>query len=515
LALVDCGLFQGGRPAEQRNFNTKLYRPEELSAIVVTHAHMDHGGLVPGLVSRGFRGPIYATEATCALLKLLWQDSAHIQLAEANWKNRKNYRQGKEIVEPLYYMEDVERASELLVPLKARQRQEIESDWSFEFITAGHILGAASVLMTVKEANGVFNILFSGDIGRVGQLLIQDPEIPPRSDLVFMETTYGNRLHKSREVSENELIAVVQEGWRQGGKVLIPAFAVERTQEILVVLAKAWHKGLIPKYMPIILDSPLAISASEVFLAHPELFDEETAQMAKTHRGPLAMTSLKATKTVEESTKINEIEGSAVIIAGAGMANAGRILHHFKHNLWRPQCQVIFVGFQAQGTTGRRLIEGAKSVKIFREEVLVKAKIHTIGGFSGHADQSELLNWLGPQVHENLTTVLVHGEEKASLDFQKKLIDTFPQLTTQVPHWLDFIDLARRATVERPKAEKKMPPLSYERFEGERQKALNLVGRMELICERLTDSVKPLDNEQATRLERLLNQVEEIILQES
>ncbi|MDR0622478.1 MAG: MBL fold metallo-hydrolase [Deltaproteobacteria bacterium] len=517
--LIDCGIFQGGRQTELRNFNTALYKPAETKAIVITHAHMDHSGLVPRLVKAGYSGPIYATEATRDLLPILWQDAAHIQELEAQWKSRKNSRQGAKAVEPLYREEDAEAAAKLLRPLKLDREEGILPGLTVTCLTAGHILGAASLRLAVGEDGGTKTVTFSGDIGRVGQLLIKDPEIPPPSDVIFMETTYGNRLHKDLGNTIDELVGIINQAYREGGKIIIPTFAVERTQELLVLLAQAWHENKIPRDIPIILDSPLAISASEVYLAHPELYDAETVELARLGHGPMSVGTLRVTRTGEESQKINSINGPAIIMAGSGMANAGRVLHHFKHNLWRPNCHVIFVGFQAQGTTGRRLVEGAKSVKIFREEVLAKAKIHTLGGFSGHADQSELLTWLAPQIHPNLLVVLTHGEESGTLAFQAKLAELHPELNTLVPRWLDVLDVpsqpmalpvALPAAVRPALAETALTETSL--AESWLPEAESFGRRLGRLRDGLAGRQEPLSPEKLALLEDLLSRAEEIAL---
>ena len=443
--LLDCGLFQGGRQTELRNTNTDIYNPQNLSAMVLTHAHMDHTGLVPRLVKMGFNNPIYATEATCDLLRVLWLDAANIQEQEAVWKSRKNRRQGKRDVEPLYTEDDARRSMSLLKALPLREGNLIVPGLTARFFPAGHILGASSVHFTAEEAGGrPRRVVFSGDIGRTHQLLMPDPEPLPETDTLFMETTYGNRLHKDLGPSVDELLAAVNTACKEGGKILIPAFAVERTQELLLLLAQARHDDKIPRDLPIILDSPLATQASEVYSRHLDLFDEESRAFIGPEINRNILPNLRITRDAQESQKINDIAGPALIIAGSGMANAGRILHHLKHNLWRPNCHVIFVGFQAQGTTGRRLVEGAKTVKIFREEVNVEAKIHTIGGFSGHADQRELLAWLGRLVRPGLTVNLIHGEPTSTRDFQALAKKTYPEVNFNIPTWLHYAALAEQ-----------------------------------------------------------------------
>ncbi len=446
-ALLDCGLFQGGRQTELRNANTGVYDPKNLAALILTHAHMDHSGLVPRLVKAGYRNPVYATEATCDLLRALWLDAANIQEQEAVWKTRKNRRQGQREVEPLYTEDDARLAMTLLKPMTMHEPHQLGPGLTVRFIPAGHILGAASVHFTIEENGTVQRVGFSGDIGRSQQLLMPPPEPLPEVDTLFMETTYGNRNHKELEPSRAELLSVVNRLWAQKkGRLLIPAFAVERTQEILLLLAQAWHEGQIPRELPIILDSPLAAQTSEIYLRHVELFDRSSQDFLRRVMTAEALPSLRVTKDAQESQQLNDLAGPALIIAGSGMANAGRILHHLKHNLWREDCHVVFVGFQAQGTTGRRLVEGATEIKIFRELITVKAKIHTIGGFSGHAGQDELLAWLKRQVHPGLTVNLIHGEPGSTEDFCRLVKATHPEVDFAIPKWLQYVSLAE----ERP-----------------------------------------------------------------
>lgn len=443
--LVDCGMYQGGKMVEQRNYYDSRYRIDRLKAIFVTHAHIDHSGLVPRLVRQGYKGPVYATDATCDLLEILWLDAAHIQEMEAEWQSRKNKRRGNKVVEALYETPDAEKASKLL------RRLDLDADHSplegvtARFVTAGHILGAASLHLRLQGDEGEIKVGFSGDIGRPGQLIVPDPEQLPDLDMVFMETTYGSRLHKSLVDSQQELIDVVNEAYKERGKVIIPAFAVERTQEIIYTLAKAWRGKRIPKDIPIFLDSPLAIKATDIFRQNPEFFDEDTREILEQGDTPINLPTLKTTPRTEESQKINDVDGPAIIIAGSGMANAGRIKHHLKHNLWKPNCHVVIVGFQAQGTTGRLLVEGARRIKLFREDVVVAAKIHTIGGFSAHADQSELLEWLKPLVHPGLVVNLIHGEESAIVKFKSIAESTYPEAVFNIPNYLDNIILKPKA----------------------------------------------------------------------
>ncbi|MFH1139952.1 MAG: MBL fold metallo-hydrolase [Pseudomonadota bacterium] len=493
--LVDCGMFQGGRLIEQRNYSTGAYKARELSGIFITHAHIDHSGLVPRLAREGFEGPVFATTATCALLEILWLDAAHIQEMEAEWQTRKNTRRGRRAVEPLYEAADAEKAIRLLRPLELDRELTPLPGVSTRFVTAGHILGAASLHLSLEDRKGSYRVGFSGDLGRPGQLIIPDPQEMPRLDTVFMETTYGGRKHKSIDDSRRELLAVIQEAYRDKGKVVIPAFAVERTQEIIYTLARAFEQGLMPRDMPIFLDSPLAIKSTEIFRKFPDFFDSETKALLENGLTPMNLPNLKFTPTTEESQRINDFPGPAVIIAGSGMANAGRIKHHLKHNLWRPNCHVVIVGFQAQGSTGRRLVEGAERVKLFREDVAVKAKIHTIGGFSAHADQEELLNWLEPLIHPDLTVNLCHGEEASTMAFKKVAEERFPQAKFYVPRYRETLRVEPRAGLMPPSAEE---PAA---------RVLDIRKRL-IKLEQLLAVAKGLDPEAAAAVETALEQAE-------
>ncbi|MCF8033660.1 MAG: MBL fold metallo-hydrolase [Desulfarculaceae bacterium] len=439
--LVDCGLYQGTRQLERRNWLTTPYRPADLKAIFITHAHIDHSGLVPRLVRLGFKGKVIATKPTCELLKILWLDSAHIQEMEAQWQSKKNRRQGKNSQEALYETPDAEASIELLHPVEHNCYEDLVPGVRACFVGAGHILGASSLHLTLSENGGEHRVGFSGDVGRPNQLIVPDPEVMEPVNTLFMETTYGNRTHKSLPASIDELLDVVRLAYEDGGKVLIPVFAVERSQEIIYTLAAAHRRGELPEDMPVFLDSPLAINATRIFRDHPEFFDEDTKAILDAGHTPLDMPNLKFTTTTEESQGINQVMGPAIIMAGSGMANAGRIKHHLKHNLWRPNTHVVIVGFQAKGTTGRLLVDGAEKVKIFREEVAVRAQVHTINGFSAHADQNELLRWLEPLARPGVVVNLIHGEEAQSLAFKRLAMGLFHKVRFHLPRWNETMEL--------------------------------------------------------------------------
>jgi len=502
--LVDCGLYQGGRQLEQRNWNIESHRPRRIKAIFITHAHIDHSGLVPRLVRMGYRGPVYASAATCELLKILWMDSAHIQEMEARWQSRKNKRVGRKEVEPLYETIDAQQAAELLVPVKLTCHPGMLPGLEVCFVGAGHILGASSLLLRFKRGSQEYRVGFSGDLGRPGQLIVPDPEKLPRAGMVFMETTYGNRLHKSLEQSQRELIEVINAAYREGGKVLIPAFAVERTQELIYIMAAAHRRGELPPDMPVFLDSPLAIHATEIFRKFPQFFDQDTKDLLADGKTPLNFPNLKFTLSTEESRQINEYRGPAVIMAGNGMASAGRIKHHLKHNLWRPNAHVVIVGFQAQGTTGRRLVEGADTVKIFREPVAVRAQVHTIGGFSAHADRDELLGWLEGIAHPGLRVNLIHGEEQSSLAFMQTAHNRFPQVKFHVPRWKESIKVppsgAKAPAAVRPEKVSPAPELARRLAQAAR--------RLEHLARQVEAGRAALSPQELAELERRLAEAE-------
>ncbi len=451
--LVDCGMFQGAKDIEKRNLLISKYKPQSLQYIFLTHAHMDHSGLIPKVVKEGFKGKIICTRATFELCRIMLRDSAHIQEMEAEWQNQKNIRSGQKPVEPLYTIKDAERSLTFFQPLDPGACLMISPDIEICFRKAGHILGASILDIRFQDGERKRTAIFSGDIGRREALIVPDPDIIEEADFLFVESTYGNRQHKSLEESKAELLAAILEGIKNGEKIIIPAFAIERTQELLYILHEFRKNGQYPS-IPVFLDSPLAISATEIFKKHPEYFDEDMIRLLDQGETPLAMSDLKYSRTAEESMAINQHKGPAIIIAASGMCNAGRIKHHLKHNLWRSGAQIVITGFQAEGTLGRAIIEGAKKVKIFQEEVVVRAKVHTINGFSAHADQKELMSWIGNFKNPLLTVFVIHGEESTSLAFAQTLREAFP-FQVNVPHWQETIPLlpAKEKAVGQPLSE--------------------------------------------------------------
>jgi metallo-beta-lactamase family protein len=452
--LVDCGMFQGGKDIEKRNYALGSYNPRDIQTILLTHAHIDHSGLIPKAVKEGFKGKIHCTRGTYELCKIMLRDSAHIQETEAEWQSRKKIRSGHRAVEPLYTLADAERSLALFHPIEPGECQFLAPNLQVCFRNAGHILGSAFLEILFQEGRAWGKVVFSGDLGRQEALIVSDPDVVEEADYLFVESTYGDRRHKSLEESKQELLAAILEGIKYREKIIIPAFAVERTQEILFVLHEFRKQSRMPS-IPIFVDSPLAISATEIFRKHPEYFDQDASRMLAQGEKPLDLPELIFSRTTEESMAVNRQEGAAIIIAASGMCDAGRIKHHLKHNLWRPGVQIVITGFQAQGTLGRSIVDGAKKVRIFQEEVAVRARVHTIGGFSAHADQNELLNWIGHFKNPNMTVFVIHGEEATSLAFAEAIQKAYP-FKVAVPHWQETLPLTAaesRPAVAAPESE--------------------------------------------------------------
>jgi metallo-beta-lactamase family protein len=425
---------------EERNYLDFPYNPGTVSHLLLTHAHIDHSGLIPKLVRNGFSGSILSTPATADLCRIMLADSAHIQEIEAEWRNRKKMRAGRQrLIEPLYTQDDADAAMEYFMPITYGNDILLSPHVRARFSDAGHILGSAIIELWVKEKDRELKIVFSGDLGSINQPIISDPTYIQNADVVFIESTYGNRIHKSKESTYQELREVVIAAHKDGGNVVIPAFAVERTQEVLYILNELYQKKQIP-YMDVYIDSPLAISATEIFLKHTECFDKATVNKLRAGNHPLDFPGMHFSRSAEESMRLNDIKKGAIIIAASGMAHAGRIKHHLRYNLWRPEAHIVFVGYQAQGTTGRLIVDGARRVKIFGEEVTVKAKIHTIGGFSAHADRDGLLKWLRHFNPKPYATVIVHGEPSSSLAFSNYVSEEL-NISPIVPQLGETIDL--------------------------------------------------------------------------
>ncbi len=438
---VDCGMHQGNSEIEKRNRQLDRYDAANIDFFLVTHAHIDHSGLLPAMVKEGFSGKIYCTTPTRDLLEIMLLDSAHIQEMEAAWQNKKRIRRGKDTqpLQPLYNQEDAAATFPLLTPVEYGQSFEPAPGIVVTYRDAGHILGSAFIELHVKEDGKTYRLLFSGDLGRPNQLLIRDPSHGEAVDYLFLESTYGDRNHKDEQTSRQELIEAIAYSYKHGQKVIIPAFAVERTQEVLYTLHLLYKEGHLPKDMPVYVDSPLAIRATEIFRKHPEYFDDKTRAMFDNGEDPLQLPNLIYTLRTEESQAINSAAGPAVVISASGMCNAGRIKHHLRHNLWRKGASVVFVGYQAKGTPGRHIVDGAAKIRIMGEDVAVNARIFTIGGFSAHAGQSQILDWLRAlhiKTGNGLQVFLIHGERKAQETLAGLIKEQF-QLKVHVPWYLE------------------------------------------------------------------------------
>ena len=445
---IDCGMHQGSDSIEKRNLDTKPYDPAQIDFFIITHAHIDHSGLLPRMTQNGFRGSIYATEPTGDLLKILLLDSAHIQEVEATGKNKRLQRTGlKADATPLYTTRDAEAVTPFIKTRKYDETFSPAPGISVRFQDAGHILGAAMVELFVEENGETSKLVFSGDIGRPNQLLMKDPSSMRQADFLFMESTYGNRNHKGEQESLEELAEAIRYSYKNGEKVVIPAFAVERTQEILYSLHLLLRDGKLPKDMPVYLDSPLAIKATEIFRRYRSYLDEETQTLLKNGEDPLRLPNLKLSTSTAESIQINETREPAIVISASGMCNAGRIKHHLRHNLWRPGASIVFVGFQAEGTPGRKIVDGAKKIRIYNEDIAVVAKVFTINGFSAHAGQDQLLDWLKDFQTKTMQVFLVHGEFSAQ-DHLATLIREKFGLSVTIPEYLEEILLKPGTPIE-------------------------------------------------------------------
>lgn len=411
--LIDCGMEQG--PDTYENCALPV-AASQIDLVLLTHAHIDHSGRLPLLSKNGFRGAVYATAATTRLCSIMLRDSAHIQEFEAQWRNRKASRSGGAPYEPLYTVEDAERALQRFVPCRYGQSYHAADGIAVRFIDAGHLLGSSSIFVTVTEGGQSKTLLFSGDIGNTDRPLIRDPQKPDKADYVVIESTYGGRNHPPRKDYLGQMTDILKSTFAKGGNVVIPCFAVGRTQEMLYLLHRIRTEGLLPAFpdFPVWVDSPLAVEATHIYSDDMrEYYDEETLRLLKEQDAVLSFPGLHMSVTADDSRAINADKRPKVILSASGMCEAGRIRHHLKHNLWRPECTVLFVGYQSEGTVGRALLNGAPTVKLFGEEIKVRANIQNIDGISGHADQTMLLDWLASLEAPPAQVFVNHGDDEA------------------------------------------------------------------------------------------------------
>lgn len=418
--LVDCGLYQE-RDLRGRNWDPFFVPPESIDAVLLTHAHLDHCGLLPKFVREGFEGSIYCTAATAEIAKIVLLDSAHIQEEDAEYKRKRHEREGRTgpyPVVPLYTKEDAESVIPLFQPLSYEKTVEVGEGIEASFHDAGHILGASMIRVKVKKNGDQRTIIFSGDIGQWDRPILRDPTVFEEADYVLVESTYGDRVHDDREEIDNQLFEVINSTQKAGGNIAIPSFAVERSQEVLYHLNELLVEDRIPR-LKVFVDSPMAINVTEVFEHHPELFDEEMMDLIRRRESPFDFPGLQMTRTTKESKAINHIKGTVIIIAGAGMCTGGRIKHHLVNNISKPESTILFVGYQAVGTLGRKIVNGAKEVRILGETHPVKANIIQIHGFSAHADRDDLYRWLSGLRTPPKHVFVTHGEPESAKHFSE------------------------------------------------------------------------------------------------
>ena len=484
--LVDCGLFQGNAQTELENEEDFMYDVHDIDFMLLTHAHIDHSGRIPKLYKEGYRNPIIATKATCDLCSIMLPDSGHIQEIEIEWKNRKRKREGRESLPPLYTAEEAIESLELFKPVMYDEIVDLDENIKARFNDAGHMLGSSMIEIWITENGETKKIVFSGDIGNNDIPLLSSPTMIESADYLIMESTYGNRLHMQNNNKAEILLNIVSETLNNGGKVIVPTFAVGRTQEILYEInrSKEKNKGneeFAEKYRTfmqskVFVDSPLAISATEVFKKNMDVFNEDVKKEIENGDNPFEFPDLNFTRTADESKALNELDEPCIILSASGMCEVGRIKHHLKHNLWDPKNTVVFVGYQAQGTLGRSIVDGAKKVKIFGEEIAVNARIEYIEGYSGHADQEWLLNYVYSFINKPRHIFLVHGEKEGQVVLKEKILEN-TNIPVTIPEFGDVYELNDKLEL----IERKEVPDKY------RYIRLSIIGRIETLKEEIED----------------------------
>lgn len=519
--LVDCGMYQGKAEEELENEAPFLYDVSSIDFMLLTHAHIDHSGRIPKLYNEGYRNPIYATKATCDLCSIMLPDSGHIQEMENEWKNKKRLRKGKQPIEPMYTAEEAMKCLEVFKPVNYDEIIDIDENIHVRFNDAGHMLGSSIIEVWIKEDGKETKIVFSGDLGNNDIPLLASPTMIEDADYLVMESTYGDRIHVGTENKAQVFLDIVSETIDNGGTVIIPSFAVGRTQEILYELDKIKEEKMkdekfAKEYetlmkVPVYVDSPLAISATEIFKKNTNLFDEETQAIIQSGDNPLEFPGLKFTKTADESKALNETNIPSIIISASGMCDVGRIKHHLKHNIWNPKSTILFVGYQAPGTLGRSIVDGAKKVKIFGEEFSVNARIEYIEGYSGHADQEWLLNFVYSFIKKPKHIFLVHGEPEGQLVLKDKIKES-TQIPVTIPSYGENYKLDDNLTMEK----KYNDPLSNKHL---RLKLIDRIQDIEEDMEDIKNSVKVEESdtenndEEINRLNIQLTELEEKIKQ--
>jgi metallo-beta-lactamase family protein len=439
--LIDCGLFQE-RDFQNRNWDPNAIPPRDVDAILLTHAHLDHCGLIPKLVKEGFRGPIYCTRATAPLADVVLMDSAKIQSEDAAYKQKRHRQENRTAAhsyQPLYDEDDVVKSMKLFQKVDYRQPVKITDAISVIFQDAGHILGSAMFEVVVSENGAPRRIIFSGDIGQPNRPIIRDPTMLEGADYVIMESTYGDRDHETGLEVATQLERVIRDTIARGGNVVIPTFAVERAQELMWHISRLVHANKIPD-IPVYLDSPMSVAVMEIFHEFHDYFDLETWRMIQSSQSPLMFPGLRFARSVDESKAINRSKQPCIVMATSGMCTGGRIKHHLRANIGRPESTILFVGYQSEGTLGRQILDRRPNIRIHGQSFMVKAHIDRIYGFSGHADRSGLLKWLGHMKHRPKQVFLTHGEERAALSLAQQIGESM-QLQVSVPHYRDVVEL--------------------------------------------------------------------------
>lgn len=443
--LVDCGLFQGNSEKEKMNYEDFPYDLKEIDYLILTHAHIDHSGRIPKLVKDGFRGEIICTKPTFDLCEIMLLDSGKIHETDAKWENRKRQRRGQEEIQPLYTMEDANESLKYFKSYYYDQKIDLNEDIYIRFKDAGHILGSSIVEVWIKEDDETTKLVFSGDLGMPGRPILREPEFIEEADYLIMESTYGDKNHEPFETSTKKLIDIINKTALRGGSVLIPSFAVGRTQELIYELNKYYLYNEVEEHMkiPVYIDSPMAVNATEAFQRNSNSFNEEAKNLVLDGDNPFQFPNLRYIKSQEESMALNKSDYPKVIIASSGMATAGRIRHHLKHNLWNPKNSLVFVGYQAEGTLGRILLDGVKNIKLLGERIDVALEIYNLEGFSGHADQNTLIDWVDHFKYKPKKIFLVHGEEEAS-NTLSQIIESKYKIATMIPDLGDKINIAKK-----------------------------------------------------------------------
>ena len=472
--LVDCGMYQGRSDLEEKNYDDFLFNIDEIDFMLLTHAHIDHSGRIPKLYKQGYRKPIYAHKATCDLCSIMLPDSGHIQEMESEWKNKKRIRKGQKALEPMYVAQDALDCLEVFKPVKYDEIIDITDNIKVRFNDAGHMLGSSIIEIWVNENGKETKAVFTGDLGNNDIPLLASPTMIESADYLVMESTYGNRLHIRNDDKAKIFLDVVYETLERNGTVVIPTFAVGRTQEILYELNKIKENTSDEEFMkkyeklmkaPVYVDSPLAVSATEIFRKNTDLFDDDVKEAMEKGDNPLEFPGLKFTQTVEESKALNESNEPAIILSASGMCEVGRIKHHLKHNIWNSNSTILFVGYQAPGTLGRKIVDGEKKVRIFGEEFSVNARIEYIEGYSGHADQEGLLNFVYSFYTKPKHIFLVHGEEEGQEVLKDKLEEN-TEIPVTIPSFGETYTLDESLTVEKTyELPKKYRPIRLEVLE--------------------------------------------------